>query len=594
VVAFKIDTFGGMVPAVDDRLLPDKSAALAKNDWVYPGTLKGVPTPKLLRAVTTGTNKVFRLPNNFTDTLHLDDSHWMEFPNIDTDVIRGNVIGDTYDRYYWATPADVPRYNTRARIVNGDASYKLGIPTPATAPGVVASGGVGLAQARAYVYTWVSTFGEEGPPSPPTLVNGKIDDTWALTATAPTGADTTGRTLASTRFYRTVTAVDGTTTYFLVREQAIASLTYNDTIPDTTIVANVSLVSTNWSAPPTDLQGWVTAANGIVAGWRENELWFAEPFRPHAWPVAYVVVTEFPIVGLGVVNNALIVMTEGNPYIATGVHPASVSLARLDAFAPCLSRGSIVVSNDGVRYASNNGMMLVGNGQVANATRAIITPEKWRALTELPTLRAAKLGTAYYAFGSARQGVFEPTAFDVTGRFTDTDFSGSYDGFYLDVVDTRISFHELEETVPTTNIFNDVWSGELFMIRSGNLYWLDIADIDQSREPYLWRSKIFQTPLKKGFAAFKIYFEVPEGTPAQNPVRVTNQTTLETLASDQYGIVRIYADGVFLASYEIRTSGEQIRIPSGRKADFWQFEIEARVEILSLQFATAAKELAGV
>jgi hypothetical protein len=45
---------------------------------------------------------------------------------------------------------------------------------------------------------------------------------------------------------------------------------------------------------------------------------------------------------------------------------------------------------------------------------------------------------------------------------------------------------------------------------------------------------------------------------------------------------------------ELRESGEMIRLPSGFTADFWQFEIEARVHISSLQIATSAKELAGV
>ena len=42
----------------------------------------------------------------------------------------------------------------------------------------------------------------------------------------------------------------------------------------------------------------------MIAGWKDNEVWFCEPYRPHAWPVKYVVNVDYPIVGLGTIDQS--------------------------------------------------------------------------------------------------------------------------------------------------------------------------------------------------------------------------------------------------------------------------------------------------
>src|SRR6185369_14993937 len=116
MVAVRVSPFGGMVPAVDDRLLSDVNSALAQDTWLYNGNALGMPAPKLLKSLQASTAKVYRIPNNFTDSLHLVDSIWMEFANADTDVLRTQVIGDTFDRFYWMSPSGAPRYAPLATI----------------------------------------------------------------------------------------------------------------------------------------------------------------------------------------------------------------------------------------------------------------------------------------------------------------------------------------------------------------------------------------------------------------------------------------------------------------------------------------------
>ncbi len=591
MVAVKINAFGGAVPATDDRLLPDAAATVSQNAWLYSGALVGVVSPKFVRNMTNaGYGKVYRIPNNYYDADHLTDATWMEFPNIDTDVLRSPVVGDEFDRYYWAGPSGVPRVNSLARIQAGNDPYKLGVIQPTSTPTLGIAGGAGTNQSRAYVVTWVSAFGEEGPPSSPVVDTGKVDATWTVTLPTAGVGDIADYNLSKARIYRTVT-VGSTASYFYVTEVTIGTVSYADSALDATVSANEILPSTDWSPPPSDLQGFVAMPNGMIAGWRNNELWFCEPFRPHAWPAAYTNVVEYPIVGLGVINQTLVVCTAGYPMVATGINPSAISLSKLAAFEPCMSRGSIVSAPEGVYYASPNGLVLVANGVAGLVTEGLIHKDEWNRLSVVATLRATRLANAYYAYGTARVGFAQPDAFQ-EDMVQQDDFSGSYSGILIDPTNQRVAFNTLSSEDPTANVFNDAWSGEVLLIRDDVLYRIDIVDETYTRDVVLWRSKIFQPQDKKNFQALRIYFEVPVWAPTLNDTR--NTSSPQTLAEDQYGLVRVYADGRLVMTRELRTSGELMRLPSGFKADFWQVELEHRVKIFSFQMATSVKELMKV
>lgn len=593
MTAARISPFGGMIPATDDTLLPDINASLAKNTWVYQGTVQGIPAPKVLRANTDNSvTKVYRIPNNYTDAQHLVDSVWMEFSNIDTDVVRSVVIDDEFDRYYWAAPSLIPQYNTRDRIANGDHSFTIGIPQPPT-PVLNIVGGVSATQrSTAYVLTYVSAYGEEGPPSSPVSGTGKVDASWNLTWAAPDPNDLgVKRNLTLVRIYRTVTALDGTTTYFFVDEKPIATVSYSDTKTDAQVSLNELLSSTTWTGPPDDMVGIISLSNGMLAGFRKNEVWFCEPYRPHAWPAQYTITTEFPIVGLGVMGQTLVVLTQGYIHTATGISPSNISIVKLAGVLPCTSRGGILSAPEGVYFPSPSGLILVSGAGVLNVTKELIRKDKWLEYAQTSTLRAVRLNNAYYGFGSARFGVFDVNAFD-NDAFAQEDLSGSRAGILIDPTSQSIAFNVLSSEEPIVNVMTDAWSGEVFIIRNGETQWIDIGDSGAVRDPYLWRSKLFQAEDKKNFVAQKVYFNIPSWAPVLNPV--PNAALVQTLADDQWGLVRCYADGRLVHTRELRSSGEQMRLPSGFKADFWQWEIEARVELKSFQAATSTDELRQV
>lgn len=594
MVAVKVNAFGGMIPATEARLLPDQAAALSQDAWLYNGTLAGFIEPALVRNLSNpGTGKVYRIPTSFADAIHFANATFMEFPNIDTDVVRCPVVGDTFGRYYWACPSDVPRVNSLANIQAGNATpFVLGVPQPSGTPTLSITGGASSTTvSRAYVRTYVTAFGEEGPPSTPVVGNGKIDATWTMGFTAPSTTDINTRNLSKVRIYRTVTSTAGVATFFFVAELAVTSTSYADSALDAAISANNQLQSTTWTAPPADLQGIVTLPNGMIAGFRENEVWFCEPFRPHAWPAQYTVAVEYPIVGLGVLNQTLVVLTEGYPMVATGINPAAMAFSTLASLEPCMSRGSIISAPEGVYYASPNGLIMVANGVATNVTKDLIQKDDWNVLLSVPTLRAARLGTAYYCFGSARFGVFQNDTFQAD-MFQQEDFAGSQNGVYIDVTNPRVAFNTLTADTPVANVFADPWSGETCLIHDGGLYRIDLANKTSARRPLKWRSKMFQPTDRKNFGALRVYFDVPPWAPTQNPTR--NTDLVQTLQAGQYGLVRVYADNKLVMTRELRTTGELMRLPSGFKADFWQIEVEGHVIITQFQMGTSDKELRAV
>jgi hypothetical protein len=595
-IALKIIAFAGMIPKVDDRLLPDNASADATNTYFYNGKLEGMCQATFIRNLTNP-DAVFtyRIPNLTSDMSQAVDSTWLEFLDVNTNVLKPAILEDQFQRYYWASSNEPPMYNPLARIQAGQNALLLGIPRPAAAPGVSSSGGTGLATSRAYAYTWVSVYGEEGQPSPPTVHNGKVDDTWALTISPPATNDINGtnRLLAFVNIYRTVTGTDGTTTYFFVAQLPVATTTYSDTASDAVVALNNELLSTNWSPPPSNLQGWVSMPNGMVAGWVGNQLWFCEPYRPHAWPTVYQVSTDYDIVGLGVSGQTLVVCTKVNPYWGYGVNPSSFALSKIDTVEPCLSRGSILSAPEGVYYASPNGLIMVQSGVVLNISRKYMLKDNWLNMAKISTLQCARLGTGYYAWGTATFGIFDPGAWNQAWVET-ADLGGNRSGLLIDPVDPEVLVTQLSNADPTYNTFNDPWTGEVFIIRDGGVYWLNIANLAPIRDVYTWRSKVFQTPAKKNLGALKVFFNVDSTLPTLSPTPVTDQTALQTLQANQWGIVRCYGDGQLIWARELRISGELMRLPSERKCDFYQFEIEARVTVWNLQAAESSRDLVKV
>ena len=481
-------------------------------------------------------------------------------------------------------------------------------------------------EARSYVYTWVSAYGEESAPSPYTLQNGWSNGTWTVGLWTPNPEDMgINRNLAVLRLYRTVPGTSGSTVYFFVADVSLGSSdpdaiafvaqdtgclpptsSYTDTQTDAVVALNLQLPATNNFPPPSNLLGFINMGNGMVAAFTKNEIWFAEPYYLHAWPPGYTLTTDFPIVGLGLTAGALVACTSANSYVMNGTTPGQMSQLKCAPPDPCLSRGSIISTDNGVFYQSTNGLIqVVNSGASSNVTELWITREKWAALTPQKNVRAIPMVSCYFAYGTvngadtsvAQQGFYIELNTD-SASFTIWPQPGGH----------RVGFNSMQapNNLNMDNVMVDPWTGFGMIIQNGQVFYYDFQDPAPTIMPYDYTSKIYQQNTRKSFAAMRVFFNT---TPTSPPVNdcpneaPPDDPSWNTLQPNQRAIIKVYADRAdddydgdmqLVTCREITRSGGLLRIESGFKAENWQFEILGVVNISNVQIATSVKELGNV
>jgi hypothetical protein len=508
-------------------------------------------------------------------------------------------------------------------------------------------------EARSYVYTYVTEYSEEGPPSPATLVNGWSNAVWTLSSVFTPAADDLGvnRNILYANLYRTVVGTGGGAVFYYIATlrfsdwafslnglvgpwysglnslgeptvtingTAIGGVTsttetFTDTLPDNYIALNNQLPSVNYFPPPANLQGLTALPNGVMAGFKDNEVWFCQPYQPHAWPPGYVQTTEYPVVGLGVTSGALVAVTAANPYVFTGINPSAISGIKCPFAAPCLSRGSILNGEAAVTYMSQNGLIQVTNtAAVTNTTDLWFTREGWQQLTPQKYTRAIFLASCYFCFGTTSPSSVTPADNSVAqqGFTIELDQDNQSFSIWPQPGGHRLGFnpltsHVLVNGVPENidNVLSDPWTGQGMLIANASVYYYDFSNADYTMVPYTWTSKIYQQNNKKNYSAMRVFFTRPPNTPTQNACpneACADDPSWDTLGANQLGIIKTFADVdcsgemVLVDCREIRRSGELLRIVGGFKAEQWSFELLARVTISNVQIATSVKELGNV
>ena len=247
---FKRDRFSGIAPGVSPRLLADQFAQTAVNIDFQSGRLTPVSTDTV----------EFTLQNSSRNSIYFyRDANWLEWAEAGVKAVTGPIPGDTNERLYW-TGEDYPRMGTVVSIVAGSAgypanSYRLGVPAPANAPIISKTGDADETQTPddvAYVYTFVTAYGEEGPPSPASNVLERTD-TETVTVPMPSLDHPSGNynfgTGALKRIYRSNTGSTNTTFQF-VAEVPFTTTSYNDTT--SSFALGEVLPSDTWIGPPDD------------------------------------------------------------------------------------------------------------------------------------------------------------------------------------------------------------------------------------------------------------------------------------------------------------------------------------------------------
>lgn len=587
----QVKEFSGIIPVKGDRAIPDNFAVRSVNTWLYGSELRGIRPPIDLIACQSATRRVFRIPKRtvggdpayptqIPPPSYLGDSVWVQFTDHNTDIVKGQLIEDSFERYYFCSPTTGPQFNTYARLRDGLAMYKLGVPAPFVpnaAPGTdpyrtlisSVTGGAAPVVTRAYTYTWVNIYGEESAPALPATAAGNANGVWNISnMISPTTEFTGFADFSKKRLYRTITGASGQTTYYRVAEIAAGVTTYADdgaVMTDAILAGNLKLESTSWQPPPATLKGFIAMPNGFLVGFDGNTIYMSEAYHFHAWPPEYKQATETPVVGLGILGQTCVVCTQGYPSTVTGSTPATCSFTKATTGEPCLSRGSIVSGPQGVVYASQNGLNLVGPGGISNVTEQIITKDEWLRDYAPAYIRAVRYQNGYLAL-----------------RMPPSPSPRS--AFFLDPTDLKVALTELSDFENIVGINVDFWSGEVFPLKAGMIQRWDPPSNDLM--PVQWLSKEYQYPFQENFGAYAIYWD---------DARYSNfNYGTSIMPTSEKVRFKVYADRRLVYDQPVPKNGRGVRLPSGFKADIWQFEIRGRAPVYSMHVASTMKELKSI
>lgn len=652
MATLKLEQLGGMRPLDDPRTLPDQLASYCANVLVRSGALRPLTVPV----------EIHRFPGQsypIAARLRFNDGSlfWYPLSHVRGQIAKAPITNDSHERYYLLDPPGTPmRFTTKARLLAGLDPLLLGLPAPSNLLTVAVTGGVsGLSETRAYVYTFVDEYGQEGPPSPPALNTGPIDATsWTLSDFATTVPDAGERPLISKRLYRSVVGTDGSVDYRHVGDIPLGTTSYTDTAKNTRIALNYALGTISYLAPPDDMEGFATMPGGFMVGWKDRTLHFSEPYKPWAWPAEYDLALDFQIIGAGVVQQTLVVGTTGNPYTLSGNTPQAMTPTKNDRYEPCISRESIVAGVEAVFYASANGLVSVNAAGAAVITDGVIGLDRWVQDYAYTIYGAARFGPYYMALNGIEDG----------------------QGFLLALDDAREAVGRLLDFRGISAIWNDAVSGDIMAMTEESsdsvVYRItprDASSLSLVARPFSWVSKEFVLPTPVNYGAAMVLLEgspldvSPQDVPAfwDNSQSVSLAQPLAGLsATDRHDRMRVssmvgmtglgyYAPAVgispapgelppgalppgwygwpwwpgvnrgegrivgtslylppdvaaVLSIYANRkliyqeavAPNRQVRLPSGFRASVWQVSIISRVPVYSIQLATTGRELSDV
>lgn len=423
-----IGVFGGEAPAIDGRILPEGKGKVSRNVRTGYGRLEPLRVNRSA-GVTLGadTQTIFL----YNRDANAGQGFWLQW-NTPVDVLASPVIDDVHDRVYW-TGDGAPKMAPATILTTAEPypsnAYLLGIPAPdatmlATVDGTPSD--EEIAQAVTYVVTYVSAYGEEGPP--PASTSDVVDrpdghsTTLSNIPTAPLG----NHNIDTKRIYRSSGG-----DYLLVAEIPVAQTSYADTVLDRDL--GPALESLNFDMPDAEMVGLTLHPAGFMVGYKGNELCFSEAYLPHAWPTGYRLSTKADITGIAVTNAGIVVGTEEEPYLVVGSSPDAMQPVQLDSKQACLSARGMVDMGEYVLYPSPDGLLATGGGETKNLTESLFTKQQWSAL-QPSSFHAYRYDGKYVCFHATGAFILDPKNGDLVPIDDEADcalYDGIRDVLYL-------------------------------------------------------------------------------------------------------------------------------------------------------------------
>jgi hypothetical protein len=400
----------------------------------------------------------------------------------------------------------------------------VGTPTEAT----------DIPETRVYTYTLVnkeSGFDFESAPAPAsTEVNVRVGQSVTLVgfSTVPSGYTASHR-----RIYRSTAGV-----FLFVAEIAVSAVSYSDTVTAENL--GEELPSLTWLPPPDTLKGLINLPGGVMAGFTGRDVYFCDPYHPHAWPVQYMQSLDFLVVGLGRMDTTLAVLTTGTPYFIQGSAPDSMVVVKSDLEQACASKRSIVSFNGAVIYASPDGLVSLSPSGSKIITEKYFTRAQWQALFLPSSIYAYQHDMKYLGF------------------YNNGTTSG---GFIYDTITGEFTTHDIYVAAG----YNDLQVDKLFLAGADRNVKVWGAGAVKT---VTWKSKKFTLPQVMGFSCAQ-------------------------LEAESYPMTaKIYAGGTLVHTQTV-TSRNMFRLPATPNRD-WEFQFEGTAEVFSFTIAQSVQELANV
>lgn len=483
----RLTAFSGEQPRITPRLLPDTAAQEARDVRLDDGGLTPTRQAVQVTMATEGHQTIYR-----------HGSIWLSWPGV-VDAVPGPVA---QDRLYF-TGDGAPK------VMAGGTTYPLAVPAPASALTAALSGTATGTEVvtRVYVFTWVTSLGEESEPSPASNEVPWLPGQTVTLSGFP--AVPSGRGITHQRIYRTQTGTSGTYLY-LIAERAAGTGNYVDTVPVDAF--NEPLPSADWNAPPDGLTGLTSLPNGMMAAFEGRDLYFCEPWRPHAWPEKYVITTDYPIVGLASISTSIVVMTTGQPYLVSGTHPATMVAEKIEQNLPCINARGIADLGYVVAYPSHDGLVAVsGDGSTRLITSNLFSREKWLELSP-QTAIAGQLSGRYCMF------------YDTV----DEDANVTAGVIVIDAGGTPFLSRSSERA---TAVWYDLETSALYYLESGSNQIMQMDPVSGGPKTLTWRSKPFVLPAPQNFGAIMIDAESALTPEELNRLEAERQAVIDSNAA---------------------------------------------------------------
>ena len=388
-------------------------------------------------------------------------------------------------------------------------------------------------ETRVYTWTWVNKESgyefESGPSDVSTSIDVFPDQGVNVAGRAATPV---GYTVTHWRLYRSVAGV-----FLFVAELPIAETTYLDETKAELLAEELPTLT--WSPPPVDLAGLTNLPNGIMAGFVGRDVYFCDPYHPHAWPQNYVQSLDYPVVGLGRMDTTLAVLTSGTPYFIQGSHPDSMTAVRSDLEQACASKRSIVSTNGVVMYASPDGLVLLSPGGSKVVTENLFTRAQWQ-LIRPESVHAYSHDMKYIGF---------------------YDNGGVQGGFIYDPTSGQFVLHDIYAEAGYADLRRD----KLFVSFSDRTIKEWLAGPNKN---YIWKSKKFTLPNVTSFSCAQVEAEAYPVT------------------------AKFYVDGAVVHTQTV-ADRNPFRLPTAPGRDM-EVEIEGTSDVFAVSVAHSMQELAGV